>query len=328
MRLVLALALVGCSTPPPAEPPAAEAPSCAVTLETLPGSTWVYLAPQPMGDPKPSPIARMRFDGSAGALTAKYTAASAGDVYDYTCTVEGKVGTCVESDLHADAFCKAWAATHDGVCDPAAVAAATGLPQAELDKVAGDVNKMLKKLKGAEKERQRQVDNSPNNKIRSKFILSVDPSSCQLAVQDKYVTMVDGKVAEFENQIGAGRFAQTQESFVFQSCKDVDGAWAVDPADPKGRLGEVAPGPVTFAAVLPKGTKAAEGCTYEADLYVDWKKQATLPGAAGDKGAVRWETAVPFNEPGIHAVFFDRSKTCGGAKETLGVTCAIVKVTK
>ena len=124
------------------------------------------------------------------------------------------------------------------------------------------------------------------------------------------------------------RKPQRGEDFVFQSCKDVEGAWAVDPADPKGRRTEVAPGPVTFAAVLPKGEKAAEGCTYEADLYVDWKKQATLPGAAGEKGAVRWESAVPFNEPGIHAVFFDRSKSCGGAKESLGLACAVVKVTR
>lgn len=323
MLVSLALSFVACAPPPP---PPEEKPSCAVTLDALDGTKWVYLEPQATGASKANPMARLTFSGKADALTARYTAKDPVNVYDYTCSVAGKIATCIETDTQAEAFCKAWAATHDGVCDAAAVAAAAGIPQGDVDKVVEAINKELKALKGEAKETQRKVDNSPNNKIRAKFKVSVDPGSCQLAVEDKYITMVDGKVQEYENVIGAGRFEKTDVVYSFAKCTDTESAWAPSAKDPNAHETMQSAGPVTFAATLTKGQKADKACTYTADIYKDWQKVGTVEGKADPKLGVRWETTVPFTDAGVHAVYFDRKKTCGGAAEDIGLACSLVKV--
>ncbi|MFN7143635.1 MAG: hypothetical protein ACK4YP_07670 [Myxococcota bacterium] len=320
------LVLVGaCAPEQPATPAeeAAPADSCGVDINTLPGSSWVWLDPN-AGD-KPNPMARIRFEDAAGTLKAKYTAKSLGDVYDYTCTVKGGLATCLEDDVHAEAFCKAWAATHDGVCDPAAVAAATGIPQAEFDKVAKKVNDELKKLKPAEKETQRKADNNPNNKIRGKFLVAIDKGNCQLTLQDKYQTMVDGRLNEYENVLGTAKFNKAKEEYIYESCKDVDSAWAPGPDDQHAAVQPA--GTIKFSAILPKDQKADAACTYTADVYKDWvKTQGDVAAGTDAKYGPRWDVSVPFSDQGRHAVYFDRWKTCGGNKERIGLTCAVVRI--
>lgn len=329
MSLTLLLALAGCS--PPETAPVEEAKpesTCPVTLETLPGSTWIHLKPQPAGPDKPNPMARIRFSDNAGALVAKYTAGSLSDAYDYTCSSNGKLVTCLEADIHAAAWCKAWASTHDQKCDPVALAQATGLPQADLEKVAEGVNKELAALKGEEKEQQKKSDNNPNNKIRGKFMVAVDPGTCKMTLVDKYQTMVDGKVNEYENVLGTSKFEQTKEDYVFETCKDVDSAWAPAPDDPNSHAAVQGPGTIKFAAILQKDQKGKGSCTYTADIYKDWiKVQADVPTTEDKKYGPRWDTQVAFTEPGRHTVYFDRYKVCdGGAKEKIGITCALVRV--
>ena len=191
--------LFACSepAPPPKEEAKPAASACDVDTATLAGTSWLWLDPN-MGD-KPNPIARVKFVDEGGALHGKYSAKSLGDVYDYTCTPQGKLLNCLETNTHADAFCKAYAATHDGVCDAAAVAAAAQIPQADVDKIVAQVNKDLKAIKKDQIAQQRKMDNSPNNKIRGKFQTAVDKGTCKLTLVDKYQTMVDGRLNEFEN---------------------------------------------------------------------------------------------------------------------------------
>ncbi len=321
----LVLLAAGCA-PEQQAPPVEEAPvdTCGVDINTLPGSSWIHSKPTATGE-QPNPMARIKFEDAAGTLKAKYTAGSLGDVYDYTCTVKGGLATCIEDDIHAEAWCKAWAATHDGVCDPAALAAATGLPQAELDKVAQKVNDEIKKLKPAEKEMQKKADNNPNNKIRGKFLVAVDKGKCQVTIQDKYQTMVDGRVNEYENVLGTAKFNKAKEEYIYESCKDVDSAWAPGPDDQHAAV--QGPGTIKFSAILQKGQKGANGCTYSADVYKDWVKSQTDVAAVEDaKYGPRWDVQVPLTEVGRHAVYFDRWKTCDGKRERVGLACAVVRV--
>jgi hypothetical protein len=319
--------LAACSTPEAPKPKkeAAPASTCDVSAEKLAGSAWLHLKPQPTGPEKPNPMARVRFRDEGGALLADYTAGSAGDVYAYTCSTKGKIVTCIEKETHADAFCKAWAATHDGVCDPAAVAQVTGIPQAEFDKVADKVNAELKKLKAAEKEQQRKSDNSPNNKIRGKFRVAVNPASCGLTLEDKYQTLVDGKVQEYENVLGNAKFTRAKEEYSWESCKDADSAWAPGPDD--SNLAVQPQGTIKFSAMLQKDQRGAANCTYTADIWKDYVKiQSDVPTTNDPKWGPRWDTQVPFTEVGKHTVYFDRYKECGGKKERIGLTCALVRV--
>ncbi|MDP2314967.1 MAG: hypothetical protein Q8P41_18855 [Pseudomonadota bacterium] len=324
---LFALSLLGAGcVPEPAAPKEAAGPpdTCGVDMTTLSGSSWIHLKPQAQGD-KPNPMARIRFDDAAGTLKAKYTAASLGDVYEYSCTIQGKLATCLEDDFHAEAWCKAWAATHDGVCDPAAVAAATGIPQAEFDKVAQKVNDEIKKLKPAERDMQKTADNSPNNKIRGKFQVALDKGKCQVTLLDKYQTMVGGQVNEFENVLGTAKFEKAKEDYIYESCKDVDSAWAPGADDTHSPVQTA--GTIKFSAILQKAQKGAPECTYSADVYKDWVKSQTDVAATDDKKfGPRWDVQVPLAEAGKHAVYFDRYKTCGDKKEKIGLTCAVVRI--
>jgi hypothetical protein len=328
MRLpsLLALtALVGC-TPEAPPPEVKEEPedTCGVDITKLNDTSWIHLKPNATGE-KPNPMARIKFIDEGGALKAKYTAGSLGDVYSYSCTINGKLGTCLEDELHTEAWCKAWAATHEGVCDAAALAAATGLPQAELDKVAKKVTDELKKLKKDEAEQQRKADNSPNNKIRGKFMVAVDKAKCQVTIQDKYQTMVDGRVNEYENVLGTAKFEKAKSEYIYESCKDVDSAWAPDASDQHSAVQSA--GTIKFSAILQKDQKGAANCTYTADVYTDWVKTNTDIGTTDDKKfGPRWDVSLPIAETGKHAVYFDRWKTCGDKKDRIGLTCAVVRV--
>lgn len=267
---------------------------------------------------------RLKFYKEGEVLKAYYTAGSVGDVYTYSCNAAGDTMTCMEDELHPEAWCKAYAAVHEGVCDPAAVAAQLNVTVDVMKPVADKVNAELKKLKGEEKTNQRQADNNPNNKIRSRFIVAVDKGKCALTIQDKFLTMFNGQVQEYENVNGTSNFQKETEEYYWKSCKDMN-ASVVDDAG-KDVAGPYSPGTLKFQAGLPEGAKAAGGCTYTADVWGDWTKATSdVPGTvAGAK--VTYSTALPFMNPGIHAVYFQQFKTCGDKKEEVGVTCKPFRV--
>ncbi len=327
MFFFLALA---CEMPQPPKPPAKPAkPACELDLAKLGGTAWLYDKPQPAGPNVPDPTARMRFVDEAGVTKANYTAGSISDMFSYDCAPNetGKILTCLESDAHVGAFCHASAAVHDGVCDPAEVVAATGVALDVATKSAEEVNKELKKLKGPEIAQQRKVDNSPNNKLRSKFLVAIDTAKCVITVQDKYQTMVDGKLNEFENQIGTAKFVKADAEYIWSACKDVDSAGA--PGPDGVHLPTQAAGAIKFSAWMQKAQKGAPGCTYSADVYKDWVKvQGELQTVDDKKFGPRWDATVALSEPGRHVVYFDRYKTCDGKREPIGVACAMVRVTE
>lgn len=323
MFFLMALA---CDLPKPPEPAKPKTPSCELALDKLPGTAWLYSKPQPAGPNKPDPTARLRFRDEAGALKADYTAGSSSDVFSYDCASDGKIATCVESNPHADAFCMGYAAVHDGVCDPQAVSTLTGIPLDVVTKAAEKVNVDLKKLKGDEIAQQRKSDNSPNNKMRGKFKVAIDKGTCGLTVVDKYMTMVDGKVNEFENVIGTAKFSKTEENFTWESCKDADSAWA--PGADDAHDAAQSAGAIKFSAMLQKDQqKGLAGCTLTAEVYKDWiKADGELTATTDAKWGPRWDTSISFSETGKHVVYFDRYKTCDGKKERIGMTCAMVRV--
>ena len=318
--------LIACEMPEPPAPPAPAKPTCDLSFETLADTVWLYPKPQPSGPPKPDPTARLRFRSEAGALKADYTAGSVSDVFKYDCTVNGAIATCLETEPHTDAFCKAYAASHDGVCDPAAVSAAIGVPLDVATKAAESVNAELKKLKGDDIAMQRKADNSPNNKLRSVIQVAVNKTTCGVTIVDKYQTMVDGRLSQFENQIGTAKFVKSDGSeYIWESCHDADSAWAPGPDD---KVLAVQPaGTLKFSSILQKDQKGAASCTYDADIYADWvKKSGGLTTTEDKTYGPRWDTTIAFAEAGKHVVYFDRYKTCDGKRERVGISCAMVRV--
>lgn len=324
-HVLVAVLFGGCSTPEP-EPKAAEPEStCDVSLQKLGETAWVHLKPQPAGPDKPSPVTRVRFRDEGGRTVADYSASSLSAVYVYDCMTEGTLGTCMERDNHALEWCRAWAAVNNGTCDPAAISAVVkGVPEADWKVASEKVAKEVAAMKKDEREETLKSWNYQNNKIRGLFKVAVDKSTCRLTVQDKYQTMYNGKVLEFENQIGTAKFERTKEAYLFEDCKDVEVANAILAEGATARAYPA--GTYEFESFLPKDQKADPACAYTADVWYDWLKHTPgLPGAV-EKGNVRWVAKLPVSGSGPHIVHFDRAKDCGGKVEDLGFSCAKIHI--
>lgn len=325
LSLLLAfLTACGGETTPAPEAKKTDKPSCELDLDKLGGTAWVHMNNAVPGKETPNPQARLRFMVNGTQIEADYTANSVGDVYHYTCTKSGGLLTCLEKEPQIEAWCKAQAAVNNGACDADKLAQVLGMPVEQIKPVADKVNAELKKLKPKERETQQKVDNSPNNKLRSKFLVAVDKAKCTLTLQDKYQTMYNGQLQEFEQALGTATFAKVEDKYIWTTCKDADNAWA---PDPKGYHQMVqTPGTIKFEAGLGNGVKPESSCTYTADVYKDWVKASEGLEAVVESGKVRWRTELPFTEKGIHAVYFDRKKTCNGAVTPIGLTCAAIKI--
>ncbi len=318
--------LAGCSgdAPPPPKKEAPKADACPLSLDGLDGTTWLWLRPQPSGPDQPQPQTRMRFRKDGDGLKADYTASSLSEVYTYSCAMNGKILTCLEDDVHAKEWSRAWGATHDGKIDTAALSAATGIPATEFDKVQKDIEKELAALKGAERVATFKTYNSPNNKIRGKFMVAVDKQKCMLTVQDKYIAMVDSKPAEYENPVGTAKFQESKEGYLFTACKDVEDAITVVP---DGATAHSYPaGTYEFTSMLQGAKKPEAGCTYSANIWKDWLPMTpNLP--PDDPKKAHWDVKVPLDQKGIHVISFERSKTCGtAAPVSEGMSCAQIHI--
>ncbi len=329
LLLLLALPIfAACDSPAPEKKPEPkkDADSCALDMSKLDGTAWVWLRPQPSGPDKQQPATRMKFHNTDGKLKVDYTASSLSEVYPYSCEMnaKGSIATCIEDDVHAKEWSRAWGATHDGKVDTAALSAATGIPAAEFDKVSKEIEKELAQLKGDERTETFKTYNSPNNKIRGKILVAVDTKKCMLTVQDKYIAMVDSRPNEYENPVGTAKFQQSQEDWLFEACKDVESANTVV-AD--GATAHTYPaGTYEFTSTLSLKDRPDPKCTYSANIWKDWL--ALTPNLApDDPKKVKWSIKVPLDAKGPHVISFERYKTCGSAPpEKMGISCAKIHI--
>lgn len=321
-RLVMLVLLVGCGGAEAPKPAKVEAPpACSVAVDKLAGTAWVYQKPTPEGD-KLTPLTRVRFREDAGALKADYSASSLSAMYPYDCSITGKIADCWEADHHAKEWCRAWAATHGGTCDAAALSALPNVAATaeEIEKVRPEVEKEFKGMKGEELRQTNLAYNSPNNKIRGHFQVAVNPKTCNITLVDHYITLVDGKVNEFENQIGAATFVETKEAYLWEKCEDLEVARAVVPEGATARAYPA--GTYEFESTLPAGAKVDPSCTYTADIWKNWLLLTKdVAGVPKDK-TIRWSLQVPLTEKGPTVIDFDRYKVCNGNKERIGLSCA------
>lgn len=319
--------LIACSTPQPPKEAPKPASSCDLSFDKLAGSQWMNMKPQAAGADKPNPMARVRFQDEGGKLTADYTAGSLNNVYHYACTNDGKLATCVETADYSKGFCRASAAAApDGKCNVDQVVQASGYTKEQVEKAAAEVDPALAKLKPDEREQWKKDDNNPNNKLRGKFRVAIDLAKCGLTIEDKYQTLYNGKLTEYENVLGTAKFVKADADYTYLACTDSDSSWAPDASDQHQQ--DWPPGTLKFSAILQKEQKGAASCTYSADIYKDWTRLTTDVQAVNDpKMGPRWNTSIPFSDPGRHVVYFDRFKTCDGKKDEIGVSCVLVNVT-
>ena len=81
---------------------------CAVNLDNLVGTSWLYDKLEPTGERKPDEQTRMKFVTQDGQLISKYTVGSYSDVYDFECrkNTDGDELECFEKPKTKD-WCQA-----------------------------------------------------------------------------------------------------------------------------------------------------------------------------------------------------------------------------
>jgi len=328
VALVALPVLASCTPATPEKPkedkkPAA-ASSCGVTMDGINGTAWVQLKPQAQGPDKPAPVTRIRFRDDGGKTVADYTAGSLSEVYQYDCTRSGNLLSCAEHDTHYKEWCRAWASVHDGVCDPALLAPVIGAKAEDLAEASKLVNDEFKAAKGDARAQLMKDYNTPNNKVRGKIRVALNPGTCQLTIEDKFQAMYQGRVEEFENATSNSKFEKTSEAYTFDKCEDLEVAHAILP---DGATAHAYPaGTYDFESLLPADQKADAACTYTADIWKDWLKVTPDVAGTAEKGNVKWTTKLPVSGSGPHVIYFDRYKTCGDKKERIGFSCAKVHI--
>lgn len=321
------------------EPPKPAEPACPLTLDTLPGTSFVMVEATPAGDTL-NARARLRFDKGEDGLTARYTVKSLVNTYEYACK-EGRPGELkCATEPQFGRICRSLEVVKEGSCsvtsirglgfdgDDATIEAAVKEAKEEVEKIRKDPAFAQYKL----------MYNNAANTVQGVLYAKIDAKKCRLKVDDMSILVFEGKTREDFNPVGTNPFAQTDKDYVFEDCPreavyaDHDAAElpadlsVLQPLQPR-EVGK----DVHYFYVGTEVAKAEEGCTYNADVYANYlsvaKDVAITPAA---DGALRWHvshawadkdrtTLAQGKQGGIlHAV---RKKTCGGTTEVIDAVC-------
>jgi len=319
---------------------------CALTNETLAGTTWLYnkLAADGSGVRTPDVQTRMKFYEEGGILKVKYTVGSYSDVYEYHCFEKAGEWACFEPPKYKD-WCQALTVA-DATCD---VAALTKIAQglADEEKAAAglkEAEEVIAKYKDGDQWDQFVFNNNNlGNKLQGRLYAKVDTKKCKLRVTDNYMTIYNGKVKEDSNPVGTDEFVQNdQGDLMWEHCTDSSDLIAmktdvfpesedqVQPCVPNQGCSYAPDEAVHYHYIGVDGRETKEGCTYSYDTYVDWKPGETAKAAEvvdfkGKKEA-RYGFSVSHSEPGAHVVEVVRHATCEGKTEQVEVACNLVLV--
>ena len=344
----LALACLGACGSSEEESSKKKAGACELSMDTLSGTEWLYLASED-GDKPNHKFGRLKFHTEGGQLKAKYNARSTSGMYDYNCVPKGKQLECKEKAMPQD-WCRALL-TGGGKCDVAALTAIdSDLDPAEAAKgvEAGtaEYNTAMKTLKGRALKDFKLGNNNLGNKLQARMYIQIDERRCRLKVGDFYMTIYNGKSIEDSNPNGTNAFVKNdQGELLWENC---DGGQSKNfvarpemgfPKDPakvahlaRYQVGQQA----QFTYLGMDGQTPPEGCTFSFDIWRDGKRAASnlSPGTTKVKhkgkmipvAAWLWDTK--FEEPSGaqgEVVAMVRYKTCGGVKESVGTACVAVK---
>ena len=315
---------------------------CALTPDSLDGTTWVLAKLMPDQSTLDDQSTRLKMIQDGDQLKAKYNVSSREHMYGYTCQKQTKRITCMQ-DVDGDrlsAFCEALIAG-GASCDEESLA--NLLPDVDKQLFADVIktsNAKAEELKKKPEEWARfvQRNNTLGNKLRGILYIRIDQNKCRLKVNDMYMTVYEGKKVEDSNPVGMNAFNRYDDPLFWEDCTDNAHLVAVKEAElPKppikaekdvATVRDWAVGDeVHFHYKGAADRKAPrEECSYTYDMWLDWKPLAQGVEAAVVDGAIQWHHSHSFDKAGVYVTDMVRYKDCGGSKETLGVSCNLIKV--
>ena len=202
--------------------------SCDLTLEGLPGSTWVMLAAQG-GVEKKDHMARLRFRQKGEEIVADYTVASPSDVYEYPCIIREGAEEGDKRELYCAqeqrlvAWCQAFLVA-DAICSKKSLrkAGAEGTDE-ELNKAIIEAKKNVREMRdkgGQDWKKFQFLNNFLGNKLQGRLYVTIDEKQCRLSVGDFYWTIHNGRPVEDTNPVGQNPFVKDGGDYLWENCTD------------------------------------------------------------------------------------------------------------
>jgi len=324
--------------------------NCDLTLEGLPGSSWVMLAAQG-GIEKKDHIARLRFDQKGEEIVAKYTVASPSDVYEYPCVI--READAEEEGAKNELYCSqpqrtvAWCQAllvADEVCSKKKLRriGAEGDDE-ELNKAIIEAKANVREMRdkgGQDWMKFKFLNNNLANKLQGRLYVSIDEKQCRLSVGDFYWTIFNGRDLEDTNPVGQNPFVKGDGEYLWEHCNDGNSIAMTEGAevtlDDYRRPATLEMGKEMHYTYLGKeGQKAEDGCSYSYDSYASWRPvdKGVAVSADGD-GNLSWQAKHAWSASNVHEIqgkqvgvfTMVRHKTCGGDKEKINTVCDVVLV--
>jgi hypothetical protein len=316
--------------------------TCALSLDSLAGTTWLMAEAMPDKTVRNNWQARMKFFTEDGESKAKYTVKSIGDVYTYMCKPHrgGKELFCAEPPKLRD-WCQALEAHEEGSCTAEKLKkiGAKDASDEELTKAMELAKGTVDKYRGEKGWDQFKLNNNNlGNKLRGYFYAKVNDKACDLTITDMYMTIYNGKKREDSNPVGTNAFAQSTDEFLWEHCDDgqnlADTEVVIAPKRGKvpAKKRHAVNVPVYYHYYGESVMKAEADCSYSVDTFAQWKPvQSNVGIEVGDRGAVQWSFSHtwkdnddlriinPNNAVGVFSAV--RYKTCDGKREKIDTVC-------
>lgn len=363
LALFLAVA-AACGTPAPA--PTTSAGSCDLSVETLPGKTFVELEIQGDGSEKPNPQARVKFAKDGGTITAAYTVKNGLHSYAYTCTPSGRDGElkCATKPFF-DRACLALEVHKEGSCTPAKLAemgfegssddVAAGIKQAQESYAKAKEQKasILKESGADAAERAWKnftiTNNNVANTLQGLIYAKIDTKRCRIQIDDMFATIYEGARKEDFNPVGSNAFVASDDELLFADCTNERALVDLESAEPPpADLSKIPPvrefktgQEVHYHYVGNDALKAEDGCTYAMDLWANWTPAGKAVPAEVVDGKVNWHATHTWAADDLKYIGAEagrplfggfmhvtRHKVCGGKDEVIDNLCYATRVAK
>lgn len=281
---MLSLPIVGlmaCGEQEKAEPET-EVVQCDLSLDELTDSEWLFLREINGQDPEPDAKSRLKFVSADGKMSAKYTAGSLSDMYDYSCdkNENGDQFVCrTEADIVQ--WCQTLMSSNRKCNMKTLHQIDDTLEDSEkVQKGIEEAGKLFKEAKAGESfTGYKRQFNSLNNKLQGVVYVSIDQNNCRLNVIDHYVAYVDKKRQEDSNPNGNNAFVKNElGDLQWEDCETpqiFDTTSEAFPEKPEEvqPIGKHAPDTKVTYWVLHEPLRYAEdGCTYTYDVFYNYKK--------------------------------------------------------
>lgn len=325
-----------------------EVDSCTLTLDGLPGSTWVMLRPLPDKTEIDDTRTRLRFDKEGEEVKVKYNVGSLGDVYTYGCEKTETELICREEAKLRD-ICQALLVGESACTAEELKKYEPSATDEELAAAVTEATANVEKYKapgGSDWEQFKLNNNNLGNKLQGLLYIKIDDRKCRLRITDNYMTIYNGKRVEDSNPVGTNPFVKHDGGeLLFEHCKDSGDLAptrnAEYPADLAavqtiGRDGVGIGEEVHFWYLGQDAREVVDGCKVSYDVWIDGanpKKglEPEVAEVAGGKKEYRYHFSHTWTEPfpqgtlPAGAAVMHRKWTCDDTtKSGEEVSCAAV----